>query len=329
MKVKYNIAEVFKLEKINRNNIPENLYSITQLKERGLKPLTKEPKFYTYNQYGKMYYLYDIAETKKIKKRTLTEKQLQALAEGRRLRKVCKICNKEFKFIDELDNFKVCHKCNNIYDRFFQEYKEISNIGLFKNLLDNKDKYIILDTETTGLGDHDQIIELTIIDMNGNILFDSLFNPSIEVSEGAENVHGLTNDMLSNKPIWIDKWDEIKSILKDKVALIYNSSFDYRLMKQTCRAFNVEFVPFKTKCLMNLYSDYIEYDRWISLEKAYMTEVGDITQSHRSRGDCGLCLELIESISNRKVTIDTRIKDIAYKIVELRGDLKYYENMFN
>lgn len=328
MKVKYNITGVLNLEKINRNNIPKNLYSITQLKEQGLKPLSKEAKYYTYNQYGKMYYLYDINETKKIKKRTLTEKQLKALEEGRRLRKVCKICNEEFNYVDELDGYKVCHKCNHIYNRFFQEYKEIRNIKLFTNFLENKDKYIILDTETTGIESNDQIIELSIIDLDGNILFDSLFKPSIEVSRNAESVHGLSNKILSNAPIWSEKWEEIKFILKDKIALIYNSPFDYNLIKQTCDAFNVEFVDFNVECLMRLYSDYIDSKRWVSLQRAYESEVGDITQSHRALGDCKMCLELINSIANRTVTIDKNIKDTAYNIVELRGELKYYENMF-
>lgn len=317
------------MEKINRNDIPENLYSITQLRKRGLKPSTKEPKYFTYNQYGKMYYLYDIAETIKIKKRNLTEKQLKALAEGRKLRRVCKVCNKEFKFVDELDSYKVCYKCNNTYDIFLQECKEISNIKLFKDLLDKKDRYAILDTETTGLESNDQVIELSIIDLDGNVLFDSLFNPTIEVSAGAKNVHGLSNKVLLNEPIWSEKWEEIKSILKDKVILAYNSSFDYRLIKQTCDAFNIEFIDFNTKCLMRLYSEYIEYDRWISLQKAYEMEVGDIIQTHRALGDCRMCLEIIKSIANRTVEVNNNTKDIVYKVLELRGDLKCYKNMFN
>lgn len=37
---------------------------------------------------------------------------------------------------------------------------------------------VILDCETTGLGDQDEIIQLAIIDMRGNILFNSLIKPS-------------------------------------------------------------------------------------------------------------------------------------------------------
>lgn len=316
------------MEKINRNNIPENLYTITQLKKQGLRPLEKEPQYYTYNQYGKMYYLYDINKTRKIKKRILTEKQLIALAEGRRLRKVCKICSKEFNYINELDSYKVCFECNYKCDYFFQEYKEIDNIKLFKDLLDKKDKYIILDAETTGLNEYDQVIELSIIDLDGNVLFNSLFNPTIEVSKDAENINGLNKKFLSKEPKWNEKWEEIKSILKDRISLIYNSSFDYRLIKQTCNSFNVEFLDFDVKCIMRLYSEYIGSERWVSLEKAYQYEVGDIVQGHRSLADCRMCLEIIKAIAERKIFIDEHIKDIAYAVIKLRGELKYYQNIF-
>lgn len=316
------------MEKINRNNIPDNFYSITQLKEVGLRPVDKTPKYFTYNQHGKLYYLYDITETIKVKKRIPTEKQLKALEEGRRLRKVCKICSNELNYIHELDSYKICYRCNNTCDRFLQEYREIYNIRLFKRFLDNKNKYVILDTETTGLEEYDQVIELSIIDLAGITLFDSKFNPTIKVSKGAENIHGLSNEILSSESIWIDKWEEIKAILKDKTVLIYNSSFDCRLIKQTCRAFDVEYTQLNTECIMKLYSEYIDYNRWVSLENAYGVEVGDIVQSHRALSDCHMVLELIKSIANRKQIIDKDIKDTAYKVLELKGTLKIHEDMF-
>lgn len=312
------------MEKINRNNIPEDLYTITQLKKQGLKPIEKEPKYFTHNQYGKVYYLYNINETKEIKKRLPTEKQLEALTNGRRLRKVCKVCNIEYRYITDLDNHKICYKCNEYCNMFFQQYVETTNIKLFKDLLDHKDTYIILDTETTGLEDYDQVIELSIIDLDGNVLFDSLFKPSIDVSKGAENIHGLDNKVLSNQPIWSNKWNEIKSILKDKTVLIYNSSFDYDLIRQTCKAFKVEFTHFDTKCLMNLYSEYIDSKRWVSLENAYLTEVGDIKQSHRALSDCIMCIELIKTIAARPHIIDSNLKEIASKVLKLNGKLKQY-----
>jgi len=38
---------------------------------------------------------------------------------------------------------------------------------------------IFLDTETTGVGLYDLVIEVGIVDLDGNVLFNSLINPDI------------------------------------------------------------------------------------------------------------------------------------------------------
>ena len=40
---------------------------------------------------------------------------------------------------------------------------------------------LILDTETTGLDAHDEVIQLGIVDMHGNVLLDTLVRPTVSV----------------------------------------------------------------------------------------------------------------------------------------------------
>ncbi len=53
------------------------------------------------------------------------------------------------------------------------------------HIMQNKDKYAILDTETTGLGKNDEIIEISILALDGTVLLDTYVKPSIPVSKGA------------------------------------------------------------------------------------------------------------------------------------------------
>ena len=46
-----------------------------------------------------------------------------------------------------------------------------------KEILNNKHKYVILDTETTGLRENDVLLQIGIIDLDGNILMDTLIKP--------------------------------------------------------------------------------------------------------------------------------------------------------
>jgi DNA polymerase III epsilon subunit-like protein len=57
---------------------------------------------------------------------------------------------------------------------------------------------LVLDTETTGLGNSYEIIELAVVNPEGEVLFQSLIKPTVPVYEGARKVHQITDDMLAN-----------------------------------------------------------------------------------------------------------------------------------
>jgi len=130
-------------------------------------------------------------------------------------------------------------------------------------------KPVFLDTETTGLGPKDEIIDISIVDFYGNILFDSLVKPQRIIPADATRVHKITNKMVQNAPTWIDIWPEIQRVLKDKVLVIYNEDYDIRLLKQSCQLHGVIWHPpyKKSFCIMKLYAEY--YGEWNNYHKDY------------------------------------------------------------
>ena len=97
-----------------------------------------------------------------------------------------------------------------------------------------------LDTETTGLNDTDQIIEIAIVDGKGEVLVDLRLKPSVAIHQRAEEVHGISLDDLADCPSWPDVEETIKSALMGKKVVIYNAAFDTRMMKQTAAAFGCD-----------------------------------------------------------------------------------------
>ena len=57
---------------------------------------------------------------------------------------------------------------------------------------------LILDTETTGLGDDAEVVELAVIDCAGAVLLDTLVRPSGPVPAEAAAIHGITDAMAAN-----------------------------------------------------------------------------------------------------------------------------------
>ena len=67
---------------------------------------------------------------------------------------------------------------------------------------------IVLDTETTGLdcSNGDKIVEIGVIELENHIqtgkYFHSYINPQRKSDPKAEKVHGLTQEFLSDKPLF-------------------------------------------------------------------------------------------------------------------------------
>lgn len=82
-----------------------------------------------------------------------------------------------------------------------------------------ENKYIVLDTETTGLNAaEDELLQVSIIDEEGNVLFDSYIRPTqhTEWAE-AEHINHITPEMVADAPIIAEVMPEITDILKDMI----------------------------------------------------------------------------------------------------------------
>lgn len=93
-------------------------------------------------------------------------------------------------------------------------------------------RQIILDTETTGLDARtgDRIIEIGAVEMlNRGITgadYHQYLNPEREVPEDAIRVHGLTNEFLSDKPLFADTVEAFLDFVRGAELVIHNAAFD-------------------------------------------------------------------------------------------------------
>lgn len=92
---------------------------------------------------------------------------------------------------------------------------------------------IFIDTETTGFSSDDVVIEIGVVDVEGNTLFESLFKPVISIPLDSTAVHGITEAMVAESPSWKDTWGQLQPILEGRLIGMYNADFDLRMMKQT------------------------------------------------------------------------------------------------
>ena len=93
-------------------------------------------------------------------------------------------------------------------------------------------RQVVLDTETTGLEIREghRIIEIGCIELvNRRITgrtYHQYINPEREIELGAEQVHGLTNDFLQDKPKFVDIVEVFLRFIDGAELIIHNAAFD-------------------------------------------------------------------------------------------------------
>lgn len=93
-------------------------------------------------------------------------------------------------------------------------------------------RQIVLDTETTGLEPKQghKIIEIGCVEMLNRRLTGKTFhvyiNPEREIDDAAVEVHGITNEALSDKPIFAEVVDDFLAFVEGAELIIHNAPFD-------------------------------------------------------------------------------------------------------
>ena len=93
-------------------------------------------------------------------------------------------------------------------------------------------KEIVLDTETTGISikDGHRIVEIGCIELDNLIptqnKFHCYLNPERKVSQSAFDVHGYSDEFLSDKKKFRDIADEFLNFIDGKKIIIHNAEFD-------------------------------------------------------------------------------------------------------
>ncbi len=93
-------------------------------------------------------------------------------------------------------------------------------------------RYVVLDTETTGMPvtDGHRIIEIGCIELDGRQPtgrhYHVYLQPDRAIDEGAIAVHGITDDYLKDKPRFKDIADEFFEFIQGAELVIHNAPFD-------------------------------------------------------------------------------------------------------
>lgn len=257
------------------NEPPEQLKTKRQLGEMGLRPLKAVGVIHC-KKYDCL--LYDSNNPESVApKRKPSQKQLEVLAANR-------------EDLQRKRNFEWWYK-----EVGFIERDRATAVRWARNILE-RDDWTILDTETTGLGDA-EVIEIAIINCLGEPLLNTLVKPTIKIPSDSTAVHGITDEMVANAPTFPEVYPLIVQALKDQEVLIYNRSFDIRVLAYTRKLHGLAPLGLtaRSNCIMEWFAQW--WGDWNSYWKNYRWQPL-IGGGHRAMSDCIAALNVLAKMAS-------------------------------
>ena len=300
--------------KYNKRKEHPDWKSKTELKKLKLMP-GSEPVAFCFMRHGsKTYYLYELSKSIPYAI-SEEEKAISKQKRAVRIKKLtCNHCGQVMKRSYEIFPIHViehgfmveknfCIKCYDEYEEKQRTLKNQLRLDGIRDILDGNS--VIIDCETTGLDPvKDRIIEMSIISMDGSVLYNKMFNPLINISYGAYAVHGISNDdVLNLPPMTQEDIFDIQAAIGSNTIAGYNVQFDLDMLYYSFERNNVRW-PYEnhyTYCVMHEMSDFMGIEYFLSLQKAYDCFFKTKPQTHRSLDDCRMTLSVLNKIREQLI----------------------------
>ena len=204
---------------------------------------------------------------------------------------------------------------------------------------------IALDIETTGLSflEGHKIIEIGCVELLNNFpsgkTWQSYINPERPIPEEAFKIHGLSNEFLTNKPVFSDVIKDFLNFIKDSDLIIHNSRFDLPFINYELEINNSKALdPKKNNVIDTLkLARKMHPGQSVSLDAlSRRYKVNIERKNHGALLDAEILAEvylemnggrqqninLAESVNKTKKSIDTKIYNYSKKIYEVTDQEK-------
>ena len=195
-------------------------------------------------------------------------------------------------------------------------------------------KEVVLDTETTGISvkEGHRIVEIGCIELDNLIptknKFHCYLNPERKVSDKALEVHGYTDEFLSDKKKFIEIVDDFLNFIEGKKIIIHNAEFDLSHLNNELGLLgkdkiNNEIIDTLTLARNKFPGSSVSLD---ALCKRYQIDNSQ-RQKHTALVDCELLAKIyINLIDQKEPTLDFKNIEVE-KNSDINSKVSYYKKI--
>ena len=108
---------------------------------------------------------------------------------------------------------------------------------------------VVLDTETTGLSPEngDRLVEIGCLELTNHMAtgrtYHCYVNPEITMPSAAQDVHGLSDEFLADKPLFAAIVGDFLAFIGDDPLIIHNAAFDVGFINAELRRLGKPLLP--------------------------------------------------------------------------------------
>ena len=182
-----------------------------------------------------------------------------------------------------------------------------------QDLLSRND-WVILDTETTGLDNAAEAVQIGVLSATGEVLLDTLVKPVRPLTAELTAIHGITNEMVAGAPTFVDILPQLHQAVHGKTIVVYNAPYDLRIITQSYFPYRklrstidfdmmTDIMGARWLDVMAPYAKhYGEWDtyrqsyRWQKLVNAVRQQGLRVVDAHSAIGDCLMTMALIKAV---------------------------------
>lgn len=198
-----------------------------------------------------------------------------------------------------------------------------------KQINTNGKNIVFIDCETTGVDvGKDKIVQVAAVRFNPETKKIAkkvwMINPQMPIPQGAINIHGITDEMVKDAPIFSEVAIEIKNALRGNVLAGYNiNTFDIPLLRREL---------YEADCVME---EHETIDVFRIVKKLFPRNLKDMYErytgksaegSHDAFNDCVHAFELLECLVEKENIPDSVGGLNEYYFDEKIDLLKFYDS---
>lgn len=172
--------------------------------------------------------------------------------------------------------------------------------------------FVVFDCEATGLRpyDGDELVAIGAVRVvNGRILsgetFERLINPGRSIPAATTRIHGITGDMVRDKPLAPEVLAQFKAFVGDAVLVAYNAAFDMAFLTRGALAAGIKIDnPVLDALLLSVFlqEDISDFSLTAAAHRLGIEVVGRHTALGDAKATAAIFVKLLDLLQAREIT---------------------------